>query len=243
MAEFGPENLPNLDLATAEEHRRIDRAICDLWRRFGAGYSNLREFAEAHGEAGGFDYDMLNRKRTRKEFKARMDAIAEKFNPTSAKATEAARFYDLAKARWPDLDRWKGIWLEKYRETCDRGEASDMVDKTISEVTEEIKQDAKFFEGWEKVQGEFLARAEDQRWRLALAGKGGLEVIETQSNDLSKIRTRKNLKETSNVKSFTDYNRDDTRSEAKLLFRSLLRSPKPEVTDVENEQGSTLAAS
>lgn len=214
-------------------------------------FSSMRAFADAHGESGGFDYDYLSRKRDRsKTFRRAMDEIKEEWSAKKLAAESQSLAHDLAPERWPDLDSWKGVWLERYRETCDRDEANRMVSRTLSEVEDAMREDPEFEVAYEIVFSEFVAKAEDAKVRLATQGKGGAEVLETQSQRLSKVRLRNRIRGNPGAvgqRAFLDYDREDTRAEARHLFRRLVSGIEPtaprQTDDAGDEQRPALAAS
>lgn len=108
------------------------------------------------------------------------------------RALENDEIDTLASERWPDLDPWKGQWLECYRSTRDRMESSRYVRKIWREIEQAFKDDQGFLEGYEEVRAEFLVEVEDSYQRAALAGKGTTagNYLEAMKSEFSKSAGR-----------------------------------------------------
>jgi len=228
--------------------------VLDLWDRFGGDFTSITEFCSALGPANDFnDKWVRQRRKFHPDFKNAMDAITAKREQGYAKKTES-RAHFLAQQRWPRLDRWKGIWIERFRESFSRRDACEMVNRTWSKVEKELAADPAFAEAYEEINREFLAAIEDAQVRSAAQGKGGASanaILEVQSERFSKMRARQNLKNGDGDEgSLTNYDPKTVRAFAQELFRRTLPfSPHREGEDAEpagsvaEPEGSRLAAS
>jgi hypothetical protein len=208
------------------------RRVLELYREFGGGYDSLTAFCNALGPINGFTAKwVLLRRSKSKSFREALDKIAAVRQTSDIVGSRAP---DLAQQRWPHLIRWKGVWLERFRETKDRTQACELVNMTWDQVEAELDADEAFKEGYERVNRGFVVAVEDAQLRLAMSGKAGTAaaastILETQSERLSKLKARQRGREAGG--SFlTNYDPKQVRDRARRLFQSYLTPP--EVRDV-----------
>lgn len=203
-----------------------------MWKEFGGNYPSIAEFGRSLGPANGFsDAHIAKYRIADAKFKGSMDEITEERSRRRDLGTESKAPY-LAQERWPNLERWKGIWIERYRETYKRLEACATVGKTLAEVERELDDDPLFMAGYDEVNREVVAAIEDAQVSLSAQGKGGAaaaSILEVQSERFSKMRARQNFKTNgADEGSLTSYSAAEARSAARELFR---RTLQPSVTD------------
>lgn len=140
----------------------------ELYEEFGADFLSYSEFCDAFGLPYGYFRKLRSRS---KDFEARCSRAEARWEKRDTEAPKT-RAPANARRRWPKLELWKGIWLERYRETVDRIEACKMVDVTLDEVIAAMDSDAELAAGFDLIEREILARIEDQHRRDALRGRG-----------------------------------------------------------------------
>lgn len=156
----------------------------DYYRRYGANFPDAKQFCDAFD----FNYSYYNKQKERDAaFAAALAQIDAERDTRKAETTLAPI---LARERWPALDFWKGIFLERYRETVDRMQAADMVMKTWSEIEAALETDPGFSAGFKEIEREIDIRAEDQHKRMAIEGKGSatLNLLTARGSPLGKAR-------------------------------------------------------
>jgi hypothetical protein len=160
---------PNAESPRALPTSRVQKLrFLKLYEEFGADYPTLREFCDALG----LSYGYFRKLRARDaEFIARCKRLEERWKHSDSTSPKSMAPVN-ARRRWPNLDYWKALWLERYRETVDRMQACEIVDRTWSDVEAELAQDLAFAGGRDQVDEEILARIEDQHRRDALRGRG-----------------------------------------------------------------------
>lgn len=122
--------------------------------------------------ATGLSYGYFRKQRSLEpEFRSALEEIDKKRERQSKRSAQAI-IPIRARERWPALDFWKGVFLEKYRECCDPMEAADLVDKTWRQIEEELDKDASFKEGLEEIESEIAIRVKAMHTKMALSGKG-----------------------------------------------------------------------
>jgi len=239
-----PDELVEAAQAARIPREAIKQRRClDLWNEYGANFKDHVDFGNSLGPAHGFSGKDISKWMSRyPEFKAQMLSIEE--NRVLKKENES-RAHTLGQERWPMLKRWKGTWVERYRETSSRIEACKLVGKTWKEVKEELESDAEFKKAAETVDEEFLVTIEDNMVKVAKESKvsttAATNIIETQSERFSKIVARRKGAKGSTATLF-DYEKADVLDRAKELAARFLEPP-PKVNDVGDEPDTGLAAS
>lgn len=156
----------------------------DSYRRYGGSFPDLTQFCDA------FDFNIayFNKIKERDPvFAAALAQIDKERGENKVETTLAPIF---ARERWPNLDFWKGIFLERYRETIDRMAAADMVFKTWAEIEAALDTDSGFKAGFDQIEREIEIRAEDQHKRMAIEGKGTatLNLLTSRGSPLGKAK-------------------------------------------------------
>lgn len=153
--ELSPRKLPKSKVA--------GQRFLALYSKHGKDYDTYQQFCDAFS----LKYGYFRKLRSQNEgFRQACEAIERKPVPAEP-STHAPR---LARARWPNLVTWQGLFIERYRETTDRLEACAMVDKYWSEVEQALRDDEAFAAAFKSVEDEFVVRVEDAKKRKALLG-------------------------------------------------------------------------
>lgn len=159
----------------------IQRVIA-AWREFGAGYPSFVSFCEGQG----FSVESVRKARKAwPEFREQLDAIADGW-----KLGKPTVDMDTLRLRYPGLDEWKQLWLEKWRTTSDRMEAADSLGKTWDDLEKELATDVAFAAAYARVEKELNVRVEDALAKNARAGRSASQSTFLEANMPGKYRKK-----------------------------------------------------
>jgi hypothetical protein len=154
------------------DHRLPESVVRKLrflkhYERFGISYTDTDEYCKAHG----FNLNAIRwYLKEDAEFRLSVEKIQGEWAARPGVLQRSAASA-LGQLRHPDLPRWKGLFLEFYRERTDCVLASEFVMHQWSYVQDEMRRDPVFGAKFKVIEDEKFQVIEDAELRKALEGK------------------------------------------------------------------------
>ena len=163
---------PEVPVLLEEPERNLGRRIlfvtkaAALFETHGELFETYRDFCDAVG----LNYTYFRKQFSMDtEFREKIESIQER----NRKRKQPPSIVPVrARERWPNLDFWKGMFLEKYRECSDPMDAADLVDRVWKQIQEALDSDAEFKAGFSEIEEEIAVRVKAKHTKMALEGRG-----------------------------------------------------------------------